>query len=155
MRKLQSWSVVRVLTPRRKMLLLAALLAALAVVLEAGYHHDGSMPGSLNNISKNDPGLQKVILDAAYSFNNQSNDAFLFKASAIQRAQQQIIKGIRYIVDLEISRTVCHKQDNSNNLSDCDFQPEGPLQQTFQCHLEVWLIPWKDQSRVLKLLCET
>uniref|UniRef100_A0A3Q3BSA4 Uncharacterized protein n=1 Tax=Kryptolebias marmoratus TaxID=37003 RepID=A0A3Q3BSA4_KRYMA len=59
------------------------------VVLVAGSPHDHSMPGSPNNISSNDPGLQQVVLNAAYSFNNQSNDAFLFKASAIHRAQRQ------------------------------------------------------------------
>ncbi|XP_037829606.1 cystatin-F isoform X2 [Kryptolebias marmoratus] len=113
------------------------------------------MPGSPNNISSNDPGLQQVVLNAAYSFNNQSNDAFLFKASAIHRAQRQIVKGIRYVVDLEISRTVCRKRDNNNNLADCDFQPEGRLHQTFQCHLEVWLIPWKDHRQILKFICKT
>lgn len=41
----------------------------------------------------------------------------------------QIVKGIRYIVDLEISRTVCRKRDGNNNLSHCDFQPPGRLQQ--------------------------
>uniref|UniRef100_A0A3B4XB37 Cystatin domain-containing protein n=1 Tax=Seriola lalandi dorsalis TaxID=1841481 RepID=A0A3B4XB37_SERLL len=33
----------------------------------------------------------------------------------------QIVKGIRYIVDLEISRTVCRKRDHDNILSKCDF----------------------------------
>ncbi|XP_037553961.1 cystatin-F [Nematolebias whitei] len=136
-----------------KMLLLAALLSALEVVLAAG-HHGHSMPGSLKNISKSDPGLQQVILSATYSFNNQSNDAFLFKASAIYTAQQQIVKGIHYIVNLEISRTVCRKRDH-NNLFNCVFQPKGRLHQTFQCHLEAWMIPWKDRSQILKFFCKT
>lgn len=40
----------------------------------------------------------------------------------------QIVKGVRYIVDFDISRTVCRKRDNSN-LSNCDFQPVGRLHQ--------------------------
>lgn len=60
------------------------------VSLAAGRHPGRSMPGSPYNISRDDRGLQQVVLNAAYSFNNQSNDAFLFKASAIHRAQRQV-----------------------------------------------------------------
>ncbi|KAM6915818.1 cystatin-F [Xenentodon cancila] len=136
-----------------KMLLLAALLAVLDVMVVAG-SHGHSMPGSLSNISRDNPGLQQVVLTAAYSFNNQSNDAFLFRPSSINRAQRQIVKGIRYNIDLEISRTVCRKRDKNNNLSHCDFQPPGRLHQTFQCHVEVWQIPWTHESKTLEFVCK-
>ncbi|XP_036978485.1 cystatin-F [Acanthopagrus latus] len=136
-----------------KMLLLVSLLAALGPSLPAGSHHGGLMPGSPYNISRNDPRLQKVVLTAAYYYNNQSNDAFLFKPSAIQRAQRQLVKGVRYIVDLQISRTVCHKRDGNKNLSQCDLQPAGVLQQTFQCHFEVWIIPWEKKTQTQVLDC--
>uniref|UniRef100_A0A4W6F3P1 Cystatin F n=1 Tax=Lates calcarifer TaxID=8187 RepID=A0A4W6F3P1_LATCA len=99
-----------------------------------------------------DRGLQQVVLAATYSFNNQSNDAFLFKPSAITRAQRQIVKGLRYIVDLEISRTVCRKRDHNNNLS--KFFNVCVLQ-TFHCHFEVWLIPWENETNVQVFLCKS
>ncbi|XP_035519434.1 cystatin-F [Morone saxatilis] len=133
-----------------KRLLLVSLLGVLAASTVAG----GSMPGSPSNISRDDPGLQRVVLGAAYSFNNQSNDAFLFKPSNVIRAQRQVVKGVRYIVDLEISRTVCRKRDNNNDLSHCDLQPKGRLQQTFQCHFEVWLIPWQNQTKTQVFFCK-
>ncbi|KAF7221342.1 cystatin-F [Nothobranchius furzeri] len=145
--------------PSRKMevemilVMFASLLAAREVDRATGSSKASSMPGSPHNISKNDTSLQTVVLSAVYSFNNQSNDAFLFRASVIYRAQRQVVNGIRYIVDLEISRTVCRKRDN-NNLSNCSFQPAGYLHQTFVCHLEVWQIPWKPQSQTLELLCK-
>ncbi|XP_070771717.1 cystatin-F [Enoplosus armatus] len=139
-----------------KTLLLASLLGVLEVRLAAGSHHGRSMPGSPYNISRDDRGLQQAVLAAAYSFNNQSNDAFLFKPSAIHRAQRQVVKGVRYILDLEISRTVCRKRDknNNNNLSNCGFQPEGRLHQTFQCHFEVWVIAWQNVTKTLVSLCK-
>ncbi|XP_041646078.1 cystatin-F [Cheilinus undulatus] len=137
-----------------KTLLLLSLLAVLGLMLVAGSHHGRSMPGSPFNISRIDHGLQEVVLSAAYSFNNQSNDAFLFRPSTIHSAQRQIVKGIRYIVDLEISRTVCRKRDNNSDLSNCDFQPKGRLHQTFRCHLEVWVIPWKNQSMTQEFVCK-
>ncbi|TKS65115.1 Cystatin-F Cystatin-7 [Collichthys lucidus] len=111
-----------------KTLLLVALLVALEVALVAGRHHGASMPGSPFNISKNSSCLKQLVLIAAYSFNNQSNDAFLFKASVIHRAQRQVVRGIRYIIDLDLSRTVCRKQ-NSIDLSNCDFQSDSRLNQ--------------------------
>lgn len=41
----------------------------------------------------------------------------------------QVVKGIRYNIDFEISRTVCHKRGNNSDLENCDFQPKGPLHQ--------------------------
>ncbi|XP_051251702.1 cystatin-F-like isoform X2 [Dicentrarchus labrax] len=109
--------------------LLVSLLGVLVTVTVAGGRRGGSMPGAPSNISRDDRGLQRVVLSAAYSFNNQSNDAFLFKPSFIIRAQRQVVNGVRYIVDLEISRTVCRKRDNNDDLSHCDLQPKGRLQQ--------------------------
>jgi len=63
-------------------------------MLAAGGRHGRLMPGSPTNISRKDPVLRQVVLRAACSFNNQSNDAFLFKPSAIHRAQRQVgVKG--------------------------------------------------------------
>ncbi|KAF3707863.1 Cystatin-F Cystatin-7 Cystatin-like metastasis-associated protein [Channa argus] len=132
---------------------LLLLLGVLERSLAVSSHHGRSMPGSPYNISTDDKSLQKVVLKAAYSFNNQSNDAFLFKPSAIHRAQTQVVKGIRYIVDFDISRTVCHKRNKNNNLTNCDFQPAGRLHQTFRCHFEMWMIPWTNENKIQVFTC--
>ncbi|KAL6102280.1 cst7 [Pungitius sinensis] len=136
-----------------KTLLLIALLAVLEWMLAAGSHRGHFVPGSPVNISREDRGLRRVVLASAQFFNNQSNDAFLFKPSAILKAQRQIVKGIRYLVNLEISRTVCRKRDHNNSLFSCDLQPAGRLQQTFQCHTEVWVIPWQNVTRTQVFHC--
>nr|XP_020477940.1 cystatin-F [Monopterus albus] len=127
-------------------MMIMLLLAALGVSF-------GTMPGSLYNVSENDPGVQQAILSGIYSFNNQSNDAFLFKPFAIDSAQRQIVNGIRYVIDLKISRTVCHKRDD-DNLSKCDFQPKGPLQQTFQCHCDIWVRPHESKTMIEAFDCK-
>lgn len=48
------------------------------------------MPGAPHNIRTNDGSLQPVVLDAAYFYNNKSNDAFLFRPSAVLAAQRQV-----------------------------------------------------------------
>lgn len=49
-----------------------------------------SVPGSPYNISTDNKGVLKAVLHGAYSFNNQTNDAFLFKPSAIEKAERQV-----------------------------------------------------------------
>lgn len=64
-----------------------------AEAVAPGSHHGSLIPGAPHNISRNDTRLQQVVLNAAYLYNNQSNDAFLFKPSAILTAQQQVQTG--------------------------------------------------------------
>uniref|UniRef100_A0A3B3X156 Cystatin domain-containing protein n=1 Tax=Poecilia mexicana TaxID=48701 RepID=A0A3B3X156_9TELE len=118
-------------------------------------HHGRPMPGSPYDISKNSAAVQQAVLGAAHSFNSQSNDAFLFKPSAVLRAQRQVVRGIRYIVDFQISRTVCPKRNRTSDLDRCHLQPPGRLAQTFRCHLELWLIPWKPGRETLELQCRS
>ncbi|XP_051504704.1 cystatin-F-like [Myxocyprinus asiaticus] len=100
------------------------------------------IPGALQNVSKNDTGVKNAVLMGTYSFNNKSNDAFLFKASAVDEAKRQIVKGIRYVLEVEISRTMCRKMGSDDDVSNCPFQKDSLLKQTFLCHFEVWSIPW-------------
>ncbi|KAJ8418333.1 hypothetical protein AAFF_G00140420 [Aldrovandia affinis] len=116
-------------------------------------HMDGADPGSICNIDKNDTGVQKAVLSATYMFNNQSNDIFLFKTLAIVDAKRQIVKGIKYILELEILRTVCRKTTDNPDLSNCHFQPKGKLYQIFHCHFEVWAIPWLKWMNTTYFVC--
>ncbi|XP_066535139.1 cystatin [Hoplias malabaricus] len=113
----------------------------------------GPIPGKPQNVSKNDTGVKKAVQTATYTFNNQSNDAYFFKSSSIDDAQKQIVKGIMYLLKVEISRTVCQKRESDVDLAKCAFQPHGLLQQTFLCNFEVWAIPWKNIMKTTFSLC--
>lgn len=151
-------------TPRPHSLCPPSLSAG---VVASGRRHNHLMPGAPYNISTNDGSLRPVVLDAAYFYNNESNDAFLFRPSRVLAAQRQVagagngwsatqqpttrsswifclfcqvVKGLKYLVDLEISRTVCRKQA-AVNLTSCDFQPAGQLHQVSASrghHLPDW-----------------
>ncbi|XP_056464974.1 cystatin [Gadus chalcogrammus] len=136
-----------------KVLLLVSLLTALEVVWSMGEPGEVMVPGSPSNVSKNDKGLAKAVLVATYSFNNQSNDAYLFRTSEVEKAQRQIVKGIRYILEVRISRTVCLKR-LGRDLLDCELQPEGRLHQMFQCHFVVLSLPWLDMMTTTSIRCQ-
>lgn len=74
-------------TPRLHSLYPPSLSAGVAA---SGRHRNHLMPGAPYNISTNDCSLRPVVLDAAYFYNNKSNDAFLFRPSGVLAAQRQV-----------------------------------------------------------------
>uniref|UniRef100_A0A8C9VT01 Cystatin domain-containing protein n=1 Tax=Scleropages formosus TaxID=113540 RepID=A0A8C9VT01_SCLFO len=106
-----------------------------------------------SKVSNNDPRVRNAMLIGIYAFNNQSNDKFLFKVSHIKDAHIQIVKGIKFLLEANISRTVCLKREPSPDLDKCNFQPLGKLHKIFNCHFEVWAIPWKHWMKNIFFMC--
>ncbi|XP_023587153.1 cystatin-F [Trichechus manatus latirostris] len=138
------------------------LLACCCVVLSAmeGLSRDFCLqnlnssvkPGFPKTIKTNDPGVLKAARHTVERFNNCTNDIFLFKESHVNRALVQIVKGLKYMLDMEIGRTTCKKTSHAS-LDDCDFQTNRTLTQTFCCYSEVWVVPWLHKFSVPVLLC--
>ncbi|KAI4538148.1 hypothetical protein MG293_011551 [Ovis ammon polii] len=89
-------------------------------------------PGFPKTIKTNNPDVLRAARHSAESFNNCSNDAFLFRESRISRALVQIVKGLKFMLDVDIGRTTCRKNGHAN-LDDCGFQTNRTLQ---WCHRE-------------------
>ncbi|CAB1343493.1 unnamed protein product [Coregonus sp. 'balchen'] len=133
------------------MLLLFSGLCLCSIV---SCHRYMSVPGAPYNISTDDKGVLKAVLHGTYSFNNQTNDAFLFRPSAIEKAERQLVKGVKYILEVDLSRTVCLKKWHRNtDLANCKFQPDGLLQQTFHCDFEVWTMSWLHFMKTTNFIC--
>ncbi|XP_068931476.1 cystatin-F [Petaurus breviceps papuanus] len=113
----------------------------------------GEKPGFPKFIKPSDPGVQKAARFAVERFNNCTNDLFLFKELHIDKAMVQLVKGLKYMIDMHISRTICKKNEHYN-LDNCDFQTNRTLQQTFNCYTEVWVISWLQKTEVLVLHCQ-
>uniref|UniRef100_A0A8D2JAW9 Cystatin F n=1 Tax=Varanus komodoensis TaxID=61221 RepID=A0A8D2JAW9_VARKO len=109
-------------------------------------------PGVPVHVKTNDPGVQKAARFGVYRYNNSSNDIFLFKESCINNATIQVVKGLKYRLDVDIRRTVCRKRVQPD-LDQCDFQRNKKLRQKFRCYFEVWLIPWLQRIQVPVSLC--
>ncbi|XP_076970416.1 cystatin-F [Tamandua tetradactyla] len=112
----------------------------------------GAKPGFPTTIKTNDPGVLRAARHTVEWFNNCTNDIFLFKESHINRALVQIVKGLKYMLDVEIGRTTCKKTGHPC-LDNCDFQTNSTLKQTFGCYSEVWVIPWLHKYEVPVLRC--
>ncbi|XP_069461128.1 cystatin-F [Ambystoma mexicanum] len=111
------------------------------------------MPGSPIKAKTDDPEVQKAATFAIYEFNNRTNDMFLFKISGIRKAMIQVVKGMKFMLETKIGRTMCRKRE-PYNLDNCDFQKDKRLQQAFSCYFEVWVVPWLNIVKVPVVLCE-
>ncbi|XP_045688905.1 cystatin-F isoform X2 [Phyllostomus hastatus] len=109
-------------------------------------------PGFPKTIKTNDPGVLKAARHSVERFNNCTNDIFLFKESHVIRALVQIVKGLKYMLDMEIGRTTC-KKTKQPSLDNCDFQTNHTLKLTLCCYSEVWVIPWLQKFKVPILHC--
>ncbi|XP_056669784.1 cystatin-F isoform X1 [Monodelphis domestica] len=88
----------------------------------------GNKPGLPKVIKPTDPRVQKAARFAVERFNNCTNDLFLFKELCIDGAMVQLVKGLKYMIEMHISRTICKKREHSN-LDNCDFQTDITLKQ--------------------------
>ncbi|XP_032317594.1 cystatin-F isoform X1 [Camelus ferus] len=89
--------------------------------------HSGVKPGFPKTIKTDNPDVLRAARHSAERFNNCSNDVFLFKESRVRRALVQVVKGLKFMLDVDIGRTTC-KKTGRPSLDDCDFQTNRTLQ---------------------------
>uniref|UniRef100_A0A8C6R474 Cystatin F (leukocystatin) n=2 Tax=Nannospalax galili TaxID=1026970 RepID=A0A8C6R474_NANGA len=109
-------------------------------------------PGFPKTIKTNNPEVLKAARYSVEKFNNCTNDIFLFKESHVSRALVQVVKGLKYMLEVEIGRTTCRKTMHPH-LDNCDLQTNPALKQILHCYSEVWVIPWLHSFQVPVLCC--
>ncbi|XP_050999408.1 cystatin-F-like isoform X2 [Acomys russatus] len=109
-------------------------------------------PGFPQTIKTNNPGVLNAARHSVEKFNNCTNDIFLFKESHVSNALVQVIKGLKYMLEVEIGRTTCRKTEHPH-LDNCDFQTNPALKQILHCYSEVWVVPWLQSFEVPVLHC--
>ncbi|KAL1785377.1 cystatin-F [Sigmodon hispidus] len=110
-------------------------------------------PGFPKTIKTNNPEVLKAARHSVEKFNNCTNDIFLFKESRVSKALVQVVKGLKYMLEVKIGRTTCRKTAHPH-LDNCDFQTKPALKQILYCYSEVWVIPWLYRFEVLVLRCQ-
>ncbi|XP_004635711.1 cystatin-F [Octodon degus] len=110
------------------------------------------LPGSPKPINTNDPRVLKAARYSVERFNNYTNDIFLYKEAHVSRALVQVVKGLKFMLEVQIGRTTCRKTPHPT-LDHCDFQTSPPLKQTLWCCSVVWVIPWLQWVQVPVLTC--
>ncbi|XP_062058495.1 cystatin-like 1 [Lepus europaeus] len=73
------------------------------------------------------------------SYNNNSNDTYLFRVQKLIRSQMQLTTGVEYKVTVKIGRTKC-KRDSKKN-SSCPLQSKK-LKKSLICESLIYTVPW-------------
>ncbi|NXN92288.1 CYTF protein, partial [Rhinopomastus cyanomelas] len=114
--------------------------------------HSTVKPGFPVPVSTNNPRVRKAARFGVDRYNNGSNDLFLFKEAQIQKAMVQIVRGLKYLLHVDIGRTTCEKREHPS-LDSCHFQRKKNMQQMLRCYFEVWITPWLHEVYVPVVLC--
>uniref|UniRef100_A0A8C0WBD1 Cystatin domain-containing protein n=2 Tax=Castor canadensis TaxID=51338 RepID=A0A8C0WBD1_CASCN len=85
------------------------------------------------------------------SYNNASNDTYLFQVQELIGSQVQLTTGVEYLVTVKIARTKC-KRDEVKNVS-CSLQ-NNKLKRTLVCTSLVYTVPWMDYYQLWDNSCK-
>ncbi|XP_060784051.1 cathepsin F [Neoarius graeffei] len=134
------------------------ILAVCVCAVVRGAHDDGGhtagAPGAPVDLPDSDPGLLKALRFAEERYNMLSNGLHIHRVSKIISATRQLVKGVRYSINVEIGQTQCKKSAALHVTEDCEFFQESHKQKTEVCLFEVWNIPWENKFTLLKQKCQ-
>ncbi|XP_012594673.1 cystatin-like 1 [Microcebus murinus] len=127
---------------------LLVLLVALVLAAKLGHFErwEGfrEMPMSKKNM---DPTLNFFI----QSYNNASNDTYLFRVQELLRSQVQLTTGVEYMVTVKIARTTCKK--NVTKDPSCPLQSKK-LRKSLICESLIYTVPWINYYQLWNNSCQ-
>ncbi|XP_041064643.1 cystatin-like [Carcharodon carcharias] len=130
-------------------MMLGVARGVVAVVFLASLVICAQLFGALESVSTEQP----EVLDAAHfamsEYNKASNDMYLYKIMRIVSAQQQIVSGLKYVIQAEVGRTQC-RRGAVDDLESCEFH-ETP--QKTLCSFEVLVVPWREEISMMMMTC--
>ncbi|XP_063297459.1 cystatin-like [Pelobates fuscus] len=113
-----------------------------------------AIPGGGENISPDRPDVLKAVDFAMMEFNRKSNDDYLFKVIKVLTAKSQTVQGLLYFLEVEIGRTQC-KKDNNSDVIFCDLVKNSDLDQISVWEFQVWDNLWLRKKTLVSYSCTT
>ncbi|GCB65270.1 hypothetical protein scyTo_0011851 [Scyliorhinus torazame] len=114
---------------------------AVALVLLASLAVCSQLLGAPRPVSLTDPEMLTAAQFAVAEYNKASNDMFASKIVRFISAQQQIVSGVKYILQVEMGRTQC-RLGHVDDLQMCELH-ESPQKKI--CNFHVVSVPWEEE----------
>ncbi|XP_058016564.1 cystatin-like [Ahaetulla prasina] len=130
--------------------LLCSLLMLPSVLLQIV-----GIPGGISPIPVTSEGVQEAAAFAVEQYNERSNNADYFKELRIVEAKSQVVEGIKYILTVELGKTVCKKSNGPMAFSEiqkCELVPSDQ-QKKLTCNFQIWSRPWLKDTELLSTNC--
>ncbi|XP_067844466.1 cystatin-like [Heptranchias perlo] len=105
--------------------------------------------GGLEEISTSNPAVVRAAQFALSEFNKESNDIYVSKIARIVSAKQQLVAGVKYILEVELGRTQC-RQGEVDDLESCEFHATP---HKTHCNFEVLTVAWMEEISLIKNTC--
>uniref|UniRef100_A0A8C5YW35 Cystatin like 1 n=2 Tax=Marmota marmota marmota TaxID=9994 RepID=A0A8C5YW35_MARMA len=125
------------------------LLLLVAVVLVAVLGHFERWEG-FQNVSMSKNNRNSTLSFFIDSYNNASNDTYLFRVRKLIRSQMQLTTGVEYLLTVKISRTKCKR--NETKTTDCPLQKKK-LKKTLICQSLIYTVPWVQYYQLWNSSC--
>ncbi|GAB1302037.1 Cystatin E/M [Apodemus speciosus] len=111
--------------------------------------------GERQNLSPDDPRVQKAAQAAVASYNMGSDSLYYFKDTKVINASCQVVAGIKCFLMMDIESTECTKSRVSGDHMDLTTCPlaAGEQQEKLRCYFEVLEVPWRNTTQLLKHDC--
>ncbi|EHB18843.1 Cystatin-like 1 [Heterocephalus glaber] len=86
------------------------------------------------------------------SYNNASNDTYLFRVQKLIRTQVQLTTGVEYLVTVRIGRTTCTRTDPARSSASCPLQ-DKKLKKSLVCESLIYTVPWLNYFQLWNNSC--
>ncbi|KFO21837.1 cystatin-like 1 [Fukomys damarensis] len=115
-------------------------LLLLALVLAVTQNYNQEWPGFEEKpMSKEN--MNSTLDFFIQSFNNASNDTFLFQVQKLIRTRVQLTTGVEYLVTVRIGRTTCKRTIPAPSSASCPLQGKK-LRKSLVCESLIYTVPW-------------
>ncbi|XP_053314524.1 cystatin-like [Spea bombifrons] len=128
-------------------LILVVGLCALAVVA-TGQRRPLGAPA---NADPSEEGVRRAMSFALHEYNKASNDMYAHKIEKINSVTKQIVSGVNYVFDVDITRTKCRKP--TSDLANCESYSDPGSSKAVNCLFTVYSVPWLGTHEVKKTTC--
>ncbi|XP_004635727.1 cystatin-like 1 [Octodon degus] len=126
-------------------------LLLLALVLVARKGHFEGWPGFQEKpMSKEN--VNSTLDFFIQSYNNASNDTYLFRVQKLLNTQVQLTTGVEYLVTVRIGRTRCKRTGLVRSSPSCPLQSKK-LKKSLVCHSLIYTVPWIDRFELWNNTC--
>ncbi|XP_072490721.1 cystatin-like [Notamacropus eugenii] len=126
------------------------LLTSLFLVIQAQENQD--VWRKFIDIEQNHAFFPETLRFSIKQYNKDSNDEYLYQMTQLIRAQEQLSNGFEYLINLELSRTMCTKDVEFDPVN-CSLQEDPKLYKVINCTFFVFAVPWNEQYELRRSNC--
>ncbi|KAM9070805.1 cystatin-like [Sarcophilus harrisii] len=126
------------------------LLTALSLVIQTQENQEAWR--KFIDIEQDHAFFPQTLQFSIKQYNKNSNDKYFYKMTQLIRAQEQLSKGFEYLIDVELSRSICTKDIEFDPVN-CRLQEDPELYKVINCTFFVFTVPWNGQYELRSSNC--